>query len=41
VYLVLAKWIEGHRRRTIGLLAISALLAAFVAARFVTWQWIA
>ncbi len=41
VYIVMAKWAVGHRGRTIGLLAISALLAVFVAVRFVTWRWIA
>jgi hypothetical protein len=40
-YLVLAQWMDGHRWQTIGVLAISALLAAFFAARFVTWHWIA
>ncbi len=41
VYIVLAQWACGHRWRIIMLLASSALLAAFFAARFVTWHWIA
>jgi Gpi18-like mannosyltransferase len=42
-YIVLAHWASGHRRpwAAIGLLILSALLAAFFAARFVTWHWIA
>jgi Gpi18-like mannosyltransferase len=41
IYAVLANWSVGHRRYAIGLLILSALLAAFFAARFVTWHWIA
>lgn len=40
-YVVLAQWANGRRWRTIALLGLSSLLAAFVAARFVTWHWIA
>jgi Gpi18-like mannosyltransferase len=41
VYVVLAQWASKHRWRQVTLLALSALMAAFVAARFVTWHWIA
>ncbi len=41
VYVVLAQWASKHRWRRVTLLALSALMAVFVAARFVTWHWIA
>ena len=43
IYMVLARLCASQRRpwAAIGLLILSALLAAFFAARFVTWHWIA
>jgi len=41
IYMVLARWTASQRWRAIGLLILSALLAAFFTARFVTWHWIA